>query len=80
MVRSGTKTRAGTNAGTDFPLFLNEMSGIPPFTPIFHGGGFNRRLSIRAYLRKPAAMGLQLRSPLVSLLPVAYGLWPERWW
>ena len=36
VVRSGTKIRAGTNAGTTFPISLNQMSGVPAFTPIFH--------------------------------------------
>jgi len=35
MARSGTKTAAGTKAQTAFPLALNEMSGVPAFTPRF---------------------------------------------
>ena len=46
--RSGTKNRAGTNAGTDSPLVLNEMSDVPAFTPIFMRW-FYPAVSIRGY-------------------------------
>ena len=35
VFRSGTKTAAGTNARTSFPIALNQMSGVPAFTPFF---------------------------------------------
>ena len=59
--RSGTKTDAGTNAGTTFLIVLNEMSGVPAFTPIFRSNVLvNKPFQIPSAKSNAFAVGLGL--------------------